>query len=182
MKKAINNALIYVSDFTDLDGIIKLLHQNGVRIFSEGKTVEFIKSMNIPVTVVEDILCEVLDHMNYRENRTVNDKFNIPDIDLVVVDLSPFEEIVKSDTPSDEIYEKIESDAIYIINAAAKNFKNTVIVTSRFQYKYLREILKYGAMSIEEDRQYLAGEAFATVRDYYTTVVKYFSQHVSNLL
>lgn len=193
--KTIKSALISVYYKDNLEPIIKKLNQLGVKIYSTGGTLSFIEKLGIPVTAVDSVT-------NYPEifggrvktlhpaifggilNRRDNEKDNeekqqhkINDIDLVIVDLYPFEETVASTTNETDIIEKIDIGGISLIRAAAKNFKDVVIVSSRNDYGMLNHLLesKNGSTSIE-DRKLFAAKAFATSSHYDTAIFNYFNK------
>lgn len=193
--KTIKSALISVYYKDNLEPIIKKLNQLGVKIYSTGGTLSFIEKLGIPVTAVDSVT-------NYPEifggrvktlhpaifggilNRRDNEKDNeekqqhkINDIDLVIVDLYPFEETVASTTNETDIIEKIDIGGISLIRAAAKNFKDVVIVSSRNDYSMLNHLLesKNGSTSME-DRKLFAAKAFATSSHYDTAIFNYFNK------
>lgn len=192
--KRIKRALVSVF-YKDggLDEIIKNLHAEGVELLSTGGTRSFIESLGIPCKAVEDltsypsilggrvktlhpkvfggILCrrdEVGDQSQIAQ-------YEIPEIDLVIVDLYPFEATVASGAPEADIIEKIDIGGISLIRAAAKNFKDVVIVASKAQYAPLAEILKtQGAETTIEQRRFFAREAFAESSRYDSAIFNYF--------
>lgn len=193
--KTIQSALISVYYKDHLDQIVHLLHQQGVKIYSTGGTLKFIQDMGIEAIAVETLtgFPEILDGRVKTLHPTVfggilarrdnaNDQaqlaqHNIPLIDLVIVDLYPFEETVKSTNNQAEIIEKIDIGGISLIRAAAKNFNDTLIVSDRNQYQALIELLqnKKGVTDIE-DRRLFAAMAFMTSSHYDTQIFNYFNQ------
>ncbi len=193
--KTIQSALISVFYKDHLDQIVNLLHQQGVTIYSTGGTLKFIQDMGIEAIAVETLtgFPEILDGRVKTLHPTVfggilarrdNAKdqaqlaqHNIPLIDLVIVDLYPFEETVKQTSDQAEIIEKIDIGGISLIRAAAKNFNDTLIVSDRNQYQALIELLetKKGVTSIE-DRKLFATKAFMTSSHYDTQIFNYFNQ------
>ncbi|MDI1235592.1 MAG: bifunctional phosphoribosylaminoimidazolecarboxamide formyltransferase/IMP cyclohydrolase [bacterium] len=193
--KTIQSALISVFYKDHLDQIVNLLHQQGVTIYSTGGTLKFIQDMGIEAIAVETLtgFPEILDGRVKTLHPTVfggilarrdNAKdqaqlaqHNIPLIDLVIVDLYPFEETVKQTSDQAEIIEKIDIGGISLIRAAAKNFNDTLIVSDRNQYQALIELLetKKGITSIE-DRKLFATKAFMTSSHYDTQIFNYFNQ------
>lgn len=192
--KSIQSALISVFDKTGLEPIVKALHKNNVTIYSTGGTESFIKDLDIPVVAVEDVTSypSILGGrvktlhpkvfggiLNRQDNPTdiaQMEEFGIPQIDLVIVDLYPFEKTVASGADEAAIIEKIDIGGISLIRAAAKNFKDTVIVASVDEYA---TFLQYyidgnGATSIEE-RKLLATKAFHTSSHYDTAIFNYFN-------
>ncbi|MBD3723271.1 MAG: bifunctional phosphoribosylaminoimidazolecarboxamide formyltransferase/IMP cyclohydrolase [Flavobacteriaceae bacterium] len=192
--KNIKSALISVFDKTGLEPIVKALHQNQVTIYSTGGTEAFIKGLGIPVVPVETvtdypsilggrvktlhpkIFGGILNRQDNESDVQQMEEFNIPQIDLVIVDLYPFEKTVASGASETDIIEKIDIGGISLIRAAAKNFKDTVIVASVEQYT---EFLNYyteenGATTIEQ-RRVLATKAFHVSSNYDTAIFNYFN-------
>lgn len=192
--KTIQSALISVFYKDNLDQIVKLLHQQGVTIYSTGGTLKFIQDMGIEANAVEKLtgFPEILDGRVKTLHPTVfggilarRDDTNhmqqlkehhIPTIDLVIVDLYPFEETVKSTSVQEDIIEKIDIGGISLIRAAAKNYNDTLIVSDRNQYMDLIQLLetKGGKTSIE-DRRLFAAKAFMTSSHYDTQIFNYFN-------
>ncbi len=193
--KTIQSALISVYYKDHLDQIVTLLHLQGVKMYSTGGTLKFIQDMGIEAIAVETLtgFPEILDGRVKTLHPTVfggilarrdnaNDQaqlsqHNIPLIDLVIVDLYPFEETVKSTNDQAEIIEKIDIGGISLIRAAAKNYNDTLIVSDRNQYQALIELLesKKGTTSLE-DRRLFAAKAFMTSSHYDTQIFNYFNQ------
>jgi phosphoribosylaminoimidazolecarboxamide formyltransferase/IMP cyclohydrolase len=198
--KKIQSALLSVYYKDGLEPIVRLLHQHGVKLYSTGGTQTFIENMGIPVTAVEDLTGypsifggrvktlhpAVFGGILYRRDDAGDlaqaTQFNIPSIDLVVVDLYPFEETVASGATAEDIIEKIDIGGISLIRAGAKNFQDSLIVSSRNQYADVLNILteKDGATDLADRRRY-AQEAFATTSHYDTAINQWFlNQPVSN--
>ena len=193
--KKIKSALISVYDKTGLDNIVKSLHANNVTIYSTGGTQAFIEGMNIPVERVEDltdfpeilggrvktlhpkIFGGILNRRNLAEDQAQIAQFNIPEIDLVIVDLYPFEATVASGASHQDIIEKIDIGGISLIRAAAKNYADVVIVPSQAQYAKLLELLlaQDGTTTIEQ-RQIFSGDAFNVSSHYDTQIFNYFNK------
>lgn len=193
--KKINAALISVYNKENLGPIIETLNKNNVKIYSTGGTQKFIKDMGVPVVGVEDITGypsifggrvktlhpKIFGGILYRRNDNNDIKeaiqYEIPNIDLVIVDLYPFEETVAAGGTHEEIIEKIDIGGISLIRAAAKNYQDTVIVSSREQYLELNEILntKGGATELA-DRRRFAAKAFDISSHYDGAIFKYFNQ------
>jgi phosphoribosylaminoimidazolecarboxamide formyltransferase / IMP cyclohydrolase len=193
--KTIKSALISVYHKEHLEPIIKKLHQLNVSLFSTGGTLTFIESLKIPVTAVDAVTSypEIFGGrvktlhpaifggiLNRRENESdqaEKAKHQIPDIDLVIVDLYPFEETVAAGADEQDIIEKIDIGGISLIRAAAKNFKDVVIVSSRNNYADLLNLLdtKMGSTDIA-DRKKFATNAFATSSHYDSAIFGYFNQ------
>jgi len=192
--KQIKSALISVFDKTGLEPIIKALHQNNVTIFSTGGTEDFIKSLQVPVVAVEDITSYpsilggrvktlhpkifggILNRQDHEGDLAQMTEFDIPQIDLVIVDLYPFEKTVASGASEADSIEKIDIGGISLIRAAAKNFKDTVIVASVDEYATFLNFYteNQGATSIEQ-RKLLATKAFHTSSNYDTAIFNYFN-------
>ena len=191
--KDIKTALISVFHKDGLDEILKLLHDNGVKFLSTGGTRSFIEKLGYPCDAVEDLTSypSILGGrvktlhpkvfggiLNRRENETDQKEtaqFQIPSIDLVIVDLYPFKETVASGASAEDIIEKIDIGGISLIRAAAKNFNDVVIVPSKMQYEALRRILaENGARTTLADRRWFAKEAFAVSSEYDSAIFNYF--------
>jgi len=191
--KKINNALISVFNKNGLQNILEKLHQGGVNFYSTGGTQEYIESLHYPCQSVESLTgypsilggrVKTLHPkvfggiLNRRDNE--NDKlqiaqYEIPEIDLVIVDLYPFQETAASGADEQEIIEKIDIGGISLIRAAAKNFNDVVIVASKEQYAPLESLLsENGAQSTLEERKWFAKEAFAVTSAYDTAIFNYF--------
>ena len=158
-RKAIKTALISVFHKDGLDQILKKLHEEGVKLLSTGGTQKFIEELGYPCTKVEEITTypSILGGrvktlhpkifggiLGRRENEgDIKEmaQYEIPAIDLVVVDLYPFEETVKSGASEADIIEKIDIGGISLIRAGAKNFKDVVIVPSKAEYSDLLDML-----------------------------------------
>ena len=194
-RKAIKTALISVFHKDGLDQILKKLHEEGVKLLSTGGTQKFIEELGYPCTKVEEITTypSILGGrvktlhpkifggiLGRRENEgDIKEmaQYEIPAIDLVVVDLYPFEETAKSGASEADIIEKIDIGGISLIRAGAKNFKDVVIVPSKAEYSDLLDMLNNkGANSDIEDRRHFAERAFATSSHYDTAIHSYFAQ------
>ena len=194
-RKAIKTALISVFHKDGLDQILKKLHEEGVKLLSTGGTQKFIEELGYPCTKVEEITTypSILGGrvktlhpkifggiLGRRENEgDIKEmaQYEIPAIDLAVVDLYPFEETVKSGASEADIIEKIDIGGISLIRAGAKNFKDVVIVPSKAEYSDLLDMLNNkGANSDIEDRRHFAERAFATSSHYDTAIHSYFAQ------
>ncbi len=191
--KPIRSALISVYYKDQLDVIVKKLHENGVTLYSTGGTKDFIEKLGIPVTAVETLTTypSILGGrvktlhpkvfggiLARRDNEGDNDQlkqYEIPELDLVIVDLYPFEETVASGAEHQDIIEKIDIGGISLIRAAAKNHADVVIVPSRSQYQKLIDIFnEKGCNTSLEDRRKFAEEAFKTSSHYDTAIYNYF--------
>lgn len=193
--KKIKTALVSVYHKEGLDEIITKLHQEGVEFLSTGGTRQFIESLGYPCKAVEDLTTYpsilggrvktlhpkvfggILCRRNLEQDLQQIQKYEIPEIDLVIVDLYPFEDTVASGAEEPAIIEKIDIGGISLIRAAAKNFNDVVIVASQAQYKPLYDMLmEHGAASTLEERRWLAKEAFAVSSYYDSAIFNYFDQ------
>ena len=192
--KKIQSALISVYYKDGLDEIVKELNAQGVRIYSTGGTQSFIESQNIPVTPVESlteypsilggrvktlhpkIFGGILNRRNLKEDQETIEEYNIPALDLVIVDLYPFEEVVASKAPHSDIIEKIDIGGISLIRAAAKNYKDVTCISSKDDYKLFLNILKEknGILSNTE-RKLFALKSFNISSNYDTAIFNYFN-------
>lgn len=193
MEKAIKTALISVYHKDNLEPIIQLLHQQGVRIYSTGGTLSFIQSLNVPVDAVESltgypsifggrvktlhpkIFGGILHRRDHAADIQEATQYEIPGIDLVIVDLYPFEETVAKGASHQEIIEKIDIGGISLIRAAAKNYQDVLIVASRHQYMALENLLLAGNSSNLETRRWFAAQAFGVSSHYDTAIFQYFN-------
>lgn len=193
--KKITGALVSVYHKDGLEEIIKTLHQLGVTLYSTGGTWQFIRDLNIPAVQVEDLTGypsifggrvktlhpKVFGGILYRRGVAGDEaqatEYEIPAIDLVIVDLYPFEATVASGAPESDIIEKIDIGGISLIRAAAKNYQDVLIVPSVKQYPALIDVLKekQGTTSIE-DRRRFATEAFGVSSHYDSAICNYFNQ------
>lgn len=191
--KPIRNALISVYSKEGLDLIVKKLHELGISIYSTGGTQRFIQDLGIPVTAVEDLTSypsilggrvktlhpKVFGGILARREEDGDleqlSEYQIPEIDLVIVDLYPFEDTVRSGATEQEIIEKIDIGGISLIRAAAKNYKDVTVVASREQYAPFLELLEsgQGVTSLEERRSY-AGQAFNVSSHYDSEIFKFY--------
>ncbi|WP_417365830.1 bifunctional phosphoribosylaminoimidazolecarboxamide formyltransferase/IMP cyclohydrolase [Flavobacterium beibuense] len=192
--KNISSALISVFDKDGLEPIVRKLHENSVTIYSTGGTESFIKDLGIPVVAVEDVTSYpsilggrvktlhpkvfggILNRQDNESDVQQMKEFDIPQIDLVIVDLYPFEKTVASGAPEADIIEKIDIGGISLIRAAAKNFKDTVIVASVDEYSlFLDMITKNNCGTTIEERRLLATKAFHVSSNYDTAIFNYFN-------
>lgn len=191
--KRIKTALVSVYHKEGLDEIITKLHEEGVQFLSTGGTRQFIESLGYPCQAVEDLTTYpsilggrvktlhpkvfggILCRRGLEQDMQQIEKYEIPEIDLVIVDLYPFEATVASGAEEQAIIEKVDIGGISLIRAAAKNFNDVVIVASQAQYKPLRDILKeHGAQTTREERRWFAKEAFAVSSHYDSAIFNYF--------
>lgn len=194
-RKAIKSALISVFDKGGLEPIIKELHKNGVTIYSTGGTQAFIESFDIPVVRVEDLTSYpsilggrvktlhpkvfggILNRRDLEDDQTQIAEYDIPSLDLVIVDLYPFEDTVASGGDHAAIIEKIDIGGISLIRAAAKNYKDVVVIPSKNQYEpFLKVIQENGGGTSMEERKNFARDAFNVSSHYDTHIFNYFNQ------
>ena len=192
MEKIIRKALISVYHKDGLSDILSELHQAGVAFVSTGGTRKFVESLGYPCEAVEDltqypsmlggrvktlhpaILGGILARRSNEQDKVEVAQYNIPLIDLVIVDLYPFEETVASGADEADIIEKIDIGGISLIRAAAKNFEDTLIVASKAQYAPLYDILKsQGAKTTLAQRKEFARCAFAVSSHYDSAIFNY---------
>jgi len=192
-QKQISSALVSVYSKKGLDRIVKKLHNLGISLYSTGGTQKFIKDLGIPVTAVEDLTTYpsilggrvktlhpkvfggILARREIEDDLAQLSEYQIPQIDLVIVDLYPFEDTVKSGAPDQEIIEKIDIGGISLIRAAAKNYKDVLVVASRDRYEPLLSLLEAdnGETSLETRREF-ASDAFNVSSHYDSEIFKYF--------
>jgi len=193
-KKTIQSALISVFDKTGLEPIVRQLHKQNATIYSTGGTEDYIKNLGIPVVAVEDVTSYpsilggrvktlhpkifggILNRQDNENDVAQMTEFDIPQIDLVIVDLYPFEKTVASGANESDIIEKIDIGGISLIRAAAKNFKDTVIVPSVDEYELLLDMITSGnGATTLEQRKYLATRAFHVSSHYDSAIFNYFN-------
>ena len=199
MHKKIRSALISVFYKDELEPIVKLLSELGVTIYSTGGTQKFIEDCGISVIPVEKLTSypSILGGrvktlhpsvfggiLGRRDNETdvkEMEQYEIPEIDLVIVDLYPFEETVASTTDEQKIIEKIDIGGPSMIRGAAKNFKDVTVIASRSDYGSLEKILKEqkGKVSLEQRKKF-AAIAFDVVKQYDIAISDYFSGTKTN--
>lgn len=191
--KKIKTALVSVYHKDKLDEIIRALHADGVQFISTGGTQSFIESLGIPCQAVETlttypsilggrvktlhpkIFGGILARRALPEDLAQMEQYQIPEIDLVIVDLYPFEDTVASGAEEQAIIEKIDIGGISLIRAAAKNYKDVVIVASQAQYEPFLNLLKeQGATTTLDTRRWFAKEAFAVSSHYDSAIFNYF--------
>src|ERR1700748_140507 len=191
----IKNALISVYYKDNLEPIIHELNRLGVNIYTTGGTETFIRSLGVDVIAVEDLTSYpsilggrvktlhpkvfggILARRNFESDEQQLAQYEIPEIDLVIVDLYPFEETVRSGAGQDDVIEKIDIGGISLIRAAAKNHKDVVIVASKDDYTELHTLLstQNGATLIDQRRKF-AHKAFNITSNYDTAIFQYFNQ------
>ncbi|MDE6402600.1 MAG: bifunctional phosphoribosylaminoimidazolecarboxamide formyltransferase/IMP cyclohydrolase PurH, partial [Muribaculaceae bacterium] len=191
--KKIKTALISVFHKDGLDEILAMLHKDGVKFLSTGGTRSFIESLGYECDAVEDltgypsilggrvktlhpkVFGGILNRRDNAGDQSQIAEYEIPEIDLVIVDLYPFVDTVKSGADNQAIIEKIDIGGISLIRAAAKNYNDVIIVASKDQYSILADMLReHGAESTLAERRLLAREAFAVSSGYDSAIFNYF--------
>ena len=195
--KPIKTALVSVFHKDGLDELLKTLHEQGVAFLSTGGTQQFIESLGYPCQKVEDVTTYpsilggrvktlhpkifggILGRRELESDREQMAQYEIPAIDLVIVDLYPFEQTVASGASAADIIEKIDIGGISLIRAGAKNFSDVVIVPSKAEYGLLLEMLqKHGAAQTSlEERRLFATRAFGVSSHYDTAIHNWFAQN-----
>lgn len=193
--RTIKRALISVYHKEGIDIIAKQLNELGVEILSTGGTYDFLTDLGIPVTTVEHITSYpsilggrvktlhpkvfggILARRSHSEDIAHLAEYGIPEIDLVIVDLYPFERYVASKAPHQEIIEKIDIGGISLIRAAAKNYNDVLIVPCKELYPRLTAILEEGrGVTTQEQREYFAMWAFNVSSHYDSAIFNYFNR------
>jgi AICAR transformylase/IMP cyclohydrolase PurH len=193
--KKIKTALVSVFHKDGLDELLAKLNEEGVKFLSTGGTQKFIESLGYECQKVEDVTTYpsilggrvktlhpkifggILARRNNEGDQEQMKEFEIPSIDLVIVDLYPFEQTVASGASDADIIEKIDIGGISLIRAGAKNFKDVVIVPSKAEYNVLLDILKQkGAETDIEDRKMFAERAFGVSSHYDTAIHAWFAK------
>ncbi|MFM7016975.1 MAG: bifunctional phosphoribosylaminoimidazolecarboxamide formyltransferase/IMP cyclohydrolase [Bacteroidota bacterium] len=201
MNKTIKSALLSVFHKDGLDQLVTSLHKNNVQLYATGGTFDFIQAMNIPVIPVENItgypsildgrvktlhpavFGGILAIRDNEEHKAQMEKYQLPFIDLVVVDLYPFEKTVSTGATEEDIIEKIDIGGISLIRGAAKNFNDVVIIPSVNDYSTLQNILDHQAATTSlEQRKNLAMRAFAVSSQYDGAIYSWFSQSNNKVL
>lgn len=192
--KQIKSALISVFYKDGLEPIVKKLHDLNVKIYTTGGTQTAIEAMGVPVVSVESltdypsilggrvktlhpkVFGGILARRNNAQDVAQLSEFSIPELDLTIVDLYPFEETVNAGGAEQEIIEKIDIGGISLIRAAAKNFADTIIISDRNQYADFLDLLndKNGATELA-DRKLYAAKAFSITSNYDTAIFNYFN-------
>lgn len=195
MNKRIQSALISVFYKDGLEPIVQQLAKLGVTIYSTGGTQKFIEELGIPVIPVENLTSYpsilggrvktlhpsvfggILGRRDVNTDLAEMHQYHIPEIDLVIVDLYPFEETLASTTEEKRIIEKIDIGGPSMIRAAAKNFKDVTVVAAKKEYALLEELLQNqnGEISLEQ-RKIFAAKAFEVVAHYDVVIANYFTQ------
>lgn len=192
--KTIKTALISVFHKDGLEELLSELHAGGVKFLSTGGTQKFIESLGYECQTVESVTTYpsilggrvktlhpkvfggILGRRDNAGDLEQMRQYDIPEIDLVVVDLYPFEDTVASGASEQDIIEKIDIGGISLIRAAAKNFADVVIVPSKAEYGVLVDILREkGAQTSLSDRRMLAERAFGVSSHYDTAIHAWFA-------
>lgn len=196
--KQIRTALVSVYDKDRLAPIVRRLHEAGVKLLSTGGSRSFIENLGIPCAAVEDltgypsilggrvktlhpkVFGGILARRDNEGDIAQMAEHAIDPIDLVIVDLYPFEDTVASGASFEDIIEKIDIGGISLIRAAAKNHKDTVIIPSKNEYAYLEGILEtHGAATTADERLFLAYRAFAVSSGYDSAICNWFAGHAA---
>ena len=191
--KKIKTALVSVFHKDGLEELLAKLHENGVQFLSTGGTQQFIESLGYPCQKVEDLTTYpsilggrvktlhpkvfggILGRRELEDDRAQMQQYEIPEIDLVIVDLYPFEQTVASGASDSDIIEKIDIGGISLIRAGAKNFNDVVIVPSKAEYGMLLDIVNArGAQTELEERKEFAARAFGVSSHYDTAIHNWF--------
>ena len=191
--KKIKTALVSVFHKDGLENLLAKLNAEGVKFLSTGGTQAFITSLGYECQAVEEVTTYpsilggrvktlhpkvfggILARRDNEGDRQQMQQYEIPEIDLVIVDLYPFEQTVASGATDEDIIEKIDIGGISLIRAAAKNFNDVVIVPSKEEYALLQEILdEKGAQTTLDDRRRLAARAFGVSSRYDTAIKTWF--------
>ncbi|MFD2516935.1 bifunctional phosphoribosylaminoimidazolecarboxamide formyltransferase/IMP cyclohydrolase [Salinimicrobium flavum] len=193
--KSAKSALISVFDKEGLAPVVKKMDELGITIYSTGGTEKFIKDLGINVVPVEDVTSYpsilggrvktlhpkvfggILNRSENEQDRAELEQYEIPQIDIVIVDLYPFEKTVASGAPDEEIIEKIDIGGISLIRAAAKNFRDVLCVSSVEDYSEVLDLLKQGnGATTLADRKRFAAKAFNVSSHYDTAIFNYFNE------
>lgn len=187
-------ALISVFNKEGIDQIARKLHELGVKIFSTGGTEAYIRGLGYPVTAVEEItgypsilggrvktlhpkiFGGILSRRKNEDDKQDVEKHDIPPMDMVIVDLYPFENTVASGAKEAEVIEKIDIGGISLIRAAAKNYKDVLCVSSQKDYAEFLELLEKGKGKFDlKTKKRFAARAFAISSHYDTAIFNYFN-------
>lgn len=199
MKKKVQSALISVFYKDGLDSLARLLHEQGVTIYSTGGTQQFIEKLGVPCIPVESVTSYpsilggrvktlhpkvfggILGRRNNDQDLAEMKEYEIPEIDLVIVDLYPFEETVANTSDEQAIIEKIDIGGPSMIRGAAKNHRDVVVIASRQDYGFLEQLLRdqEGHTSLEQ-RRHFAAKAFEVCAHYDVAISQYFTPGLNN--
>ena len=194
--RKIQRALVSVFHKDGLEEILRTLHAQGVELLSTGGTQQFIEQLGIPCARVEDITTYpsilggrvktlhpkifggILGRRALENDQKQMAQYDIPGIDLVIVDLYPFEDTVQSGASDADIIEKIDIGGISLIRAAAKNFKFVTIITNPARYDAIAEQVAKNGCVDDRTRMELAQEAFAHTAAYDTMIKDYLAEQL----
>ena len=195
--KQMKTALISVFHKDGLDDLLAKLHSDGVKFLSTGGTWQFIESLGYECLAVENVTSYpsifsgrvktlhpkifggILARRGQKEDRKEMEQYGIQGIDLVIVDLYPFQQTVDSGASDTDIIEKIDIGGVSLIRAGAKNFKDVVVVPSKAEYGMLLDILnKNGAQTTLEERKKFAERAFGVSSRYDETIHAWFTKQI----
>lgn len=199
MTKKIQSALISVFYKDGLEPLVKLLHEQGVTIYSTGGTQQFIEKLDLPCVPVENVTSYpsilggrvktlhpkvfggILGRRNNEQDLREMKDFEIPELDLVIVDLYPFEETVANTSDEQSIIEKIDIGGPSMIRGAAKNHRDVVVIASKQDYSFLEQILRdqNGTTTLEQ-RRHFAAKAFEVCAHYDVAISQYFTPAYDN--
>jgi phosphoribosylaminoimidazolecarboxamide formyltransferase / IMP cyclohydrolase len=199
MTKKIQSALISVFYKDGLEPLVRLLHEQGVTIYSTGGTQQFIEKLNLPCIPVESVTSYpsilggrvktlhpkvfggILGRRNNEQDLQEMKDYEIPELDLVIVDLYPFEETVANTSEEQAIIEKIDIGGPSMIRGAAKNHRDVVVIASKQDYGFLEQLLRdqQGTTSLEQ-RRHFAAKAFEVCAHYDVAISKYFTPAMDN--
>ena len=200
VKKA-QSALVSVFHKDGLEPIVKKLHELDITLYSTGGTEKFIRDLGIPVVPVEEVTSYpsilggrvktlhpkifggILNRQEDSGDVAQMTEFEIPQLDIVIVDLYPFEKTVASGASEQDIIEKIDIGGISLIRAAAKNYKDVICVSSMGDYGAFLQLMtdEKGSTSLD-DRKKFAAKAFNISSHYDTAIYNYFNQHEEAVL
>lgn len=197
--RIIKSALISVFSKNGLDELVFKLNENNVKIYSTGGTQSYIENLGIEVVPVEQlteypsilggrvktlhpkVFGGILSRREEEGDVAQLQEYSIPDIDLVVVDLYPFEDTVSSGAAHQDIIEKIDIGGISLIRAAAKNYKDVLVISSKDQYKHIvKSIRENGPSTSLDERKEYALQAFSLTSHYDSTIHDYFKSDSEN--
>ncbi len=199
-EKTIKNALISVYHKDGIDKIAKKLDKYGINIYSTGGTESYIKNLGININRVEDLTTYpsilngrvktlhpkvfggILSRRDLASDQSELEKYDIPEFDLIIVDLYPFEETIKSTNNETEIIEKIDIGGVSLIRAAAKNYKDVLVISEMKQYSSLLEILSAKNSSSLDQRKEFAIRAFNISSNYDTAIFNFFNRENDDVL
>ena len=195
--KKIKTALVSVFHKDGLDELLEKLNAEGVKFLSTGGTQQFIESLGYECQKVENVTTYpsilggrvktlhpkvfggILARRDNEDDREHMQQYDIPEIDLVIVDLYPFEQTVASGASEEDIIEKIDIGGISLIRAGAKNFNDVVIIPSKAEYDYLLNVLnEQGACTTLSQRRELAARAFGVSSHYDTAIKEWFDENM----